>query len=142
MDIKIIQHSSEAYRQMIQLRMEVLLNPIGVPSSFINQPMEKEDVLIGAFKKEILIGCCVLSKISKDIIQLRQMAVNNQYQQKGIGGAIILYAEAWARENGFKTMVLHARNLVISFYAKRGYTITGDGFTEVNIPHHKMEKRL
>ncbi|HVG42533.1 MAG TPA: GNAT family N-acetyltransferase [Chitinophagaceae bacterium] len=142
MVIKIIEHNSEAYRQMIDLRIKVLLNPIGVPSSFINQPMEKEDVLIGAFENTILIGCCVLSKKSNDTIQLRQMAVETSYQRKGVGAAIVLFAEKWAKENGFETMLLHARDRVINFYEKYGYQITGDGFTEVNIPHHKMKKVL
>ena len=37
---------------------------------------------------------------------------------------------------------MHARMTAVGFYAKLGYTRVGDGFTEVGIPHVKMEKRL
>lgn len=140
--MKIIEHGSKEYKAMIQLRINVLLNPIGVPASFINQPREKDDFLIGAFEGDEMIGCCVLSKRETDLLQLRQMAVQQASQGKGLGRLIIDFAENVAKENGFKKMVLHARDVVIPFYLKNGYTISGDGFTEVGVPHHVMIKEL
>jgi predicted GNAT family N-acyltransferase len=75
-------------------------------------------------------------------IQLRQMAVDINMQGTGIGGAIVDFAEKTAKEKGFKILMMHARDVVISFYEKCGYHIADDGFTEVGIPHHKMEKHL
>jgi predicted GNAT family N-acyltransferase len=37
---------------------------------------------------------------------------------------------------------MHARDTAIGFYEKLGYKVKGDGFIEVNVPHHVMEKEL
>ncbi len=142
MHIELIKHNTSSYEAMIHLRITVLLNPIGVPASFINKEKEAADVLIGAFEKEELVGCCVLTKINEQTVQLRQMAVDIAAQGTGIGGAIVDFAEKTAKEKGFKILMMHARDVVITFYEKCGYHIAGGGFTEVGIPHHKMEKQL
>ena len=142
MIVRIIEHSSKDYHKMIELRLQVLLQPIGVPASYINLEKEKEDMLIGAFDEEKMIGCCVLTPKSDDIIQLRQMAVAEDRQGKRVGNAIITFAESMAKEKGYKVLVMHARNPVIEFYEKCGYKITGEEFYEVGIAHHKMQKEL
>lgn len=140
--ITIIQHGSEAYVQMLHLRTIVLLQPIGIDPAFIKPEQEQNDVLIGAFEKEHVIGCCVLTPRSTTTIKLRQMAVALAWQGKSIGAAIVQFAEQWTRENGYQTLMLHARSTVVEFYHKSGYTVTGEMFEEVGIPHYRMEKQL
>ncbi len=142
MDVRIIEHNSEEYQQMINLRLHVLLKPIGIPETYINWQKEKEDILIGTFESGEIIGCCVLSRVDKDVLQLRQMAVSQALQGKGIGAAIVSFAEEVAKENGYRTLMMHARDSVLSFYEKCGYMIDGKQFFEVNIPHHTMKKNL
>lgn len=137
-----IQHGSDAYRQMIQLRNEVLLQPIGIDAAYIKPELEKKDLLLGAFEESHLIGCCVLTPKDNHTVQLRQMAVQKSMQGKGVGVAILSYAEATAKSVGFQTLVLHARSNVVSFYQKSGYVVTGHPFEEVGIEHYKMEKTL
>lgn len=140
--LTLIQHDAEAYAQMLQLRITVLLQPIGIDSSFIKPEQEKNDLLIGAFFNKELIGCCVLTPRTNDQIQLRQMAVATAWQGNGIGAAIVQFAEQTAHEHGYKTLMLHARSPVVDFYKKSGYTIAGERFEEVGIPHYRMEKQL
>ncbi|MBD0277817.1 MAG: GNAT family N-acetyltransferase [Flavisolibacter sp.] len=142
MDVRIIRHDSVDYKKMIALRLQVLLQPIGVPASYINQEKEKQDILIGAFEDDTIVGCCILTPKSKSVIQLRQMAVHAELQNKGIGRKIIAFAENTSRETGFDILIMHARNPVIEFYKKCGYTIAGEEFFEVGIAHHKMQKQL
>ena len=142
MDIRLIDIDSSEYEAMKQLRLDVLLNPIGVPASYINPQKEKTDLLVGAYENEVLIGCCVLTPLDNELIQLRQMAVQPHLQGKGIGAAIVTFAEQIARGKGFMRLMMHARDVVIPFYEKSGYTIAGEQFTEVGIDHHRMEKRL
>jgi N-acetylglutamate synthase-like GNAT family acetyltransferase len=142
MEIKLIEYNSIDYDKMISLRINVLLAPIGVPSSFIHRANEVNDLLVGAFQEADLIGCCVLTKVNDTTIQLRQMAVDTLTQGTGVGAAIIEYAEAVAKDKGYSKLLLNARDTVIPFYEKCGYHITGDGFTEVNIPHHTMVKDI
>ena len=142
MQIKLIQTGTKAYQEMTDLRMRVLLEPIGIPPSYINPKKEAEDLLIGAFENDKLIGCCILTKVDKDCVQLRQMAVDTLVQKTGTGAAILLFAENLAKEKGYRTLMMHARDAVLNFYKKCGYQISGEQFFEVGIGHHKMEKKL
>ena len=142
MEIKLIQHGSNDYGQMINLRITQLLEPIGVPASYIEKEKEKNDFLIGAFENKEMIGCCVLTPRRNGVIQLRQMAVRIDFRGKKAGAAIIEFAEQVARENNFSILMMHARDPVIEFYKKCGYEIGGKQFFEVGIGHHKMVKQL
>ncbi len=142
MNIKIIKHRSKEYEQMIQLRMEVLRKPLGLQFSDEDLEKEKADILVGVFDEQELIGCCVLTKKDTATLQLRQMAVANSRQQHGIGTAILNAAELIAKEKGYKTLMMHARDVAVGFYKKCSYITVGDVFTEVGIPHYKMTKDL
>jgi len=142
MELRIIETGTPDYDKMIDLRMHVLLNPIGIPRSYINPQKEREDVLVGAFDGEKIIGCCILTPLDQSTVQLRQMAVDNIFQKRGIGAAIVAFSEEFSRNRGFQKLVMHARDSVIDFYKKCGYSISGQQFFEVGIAHHKMEKAL
>jgi predicted GNAT family N-acyltransferase len=142
MQFEIINTGTREYDQMIKLRMDVLLNPIGIPVSYINEEKEKEDILLGAYREAELIGCCILTPQSNQQVQLRQMAVQRNFQNTGVGRMIVSQAETIALRKGFRLLFMHARDNVIPFYQKCGYTIVGDVFYEVGIAHHNMEKQL
>ena len=142
MEIKTIQFNSEAYGQMVNLRITQLLQPIGVPASYIEKEKEQHDIFIGAFENNEMIGCCVLTPKDAATIQLRQMVVHCNFRGNHVGAAIVAFAERIGRERNFSRMMLHARNPVISFYKKCGYDITGEPFFEVGMGHHKMQKQL
>jgi predicted GNAT family N-acyltransferase len=127
---------------MLQLRTEVLLQPIGIDPSFIKPQQEREDVLLGTFEETRLIGCCVLTRKDAHTVQLRQMAVATGVQRERIGTTLLSYAEQVAKAAHFQTLMLHARGNVVPFYQKSGYTITGEPFDEVGIQHYRMEKLL
>lgn len=142
MQTRIIQTGTSEYKDMIDLRMEVLLDPIGIPRSYIDPKKEEKDLLLGAFENEKLIGCCILTHRDADIVQLRQMAVDHSQQKKGIGAALVKFAEEVAKERGYRTLMMHARDTVIRFYERCGYQTDGEQFFEVGIGHHKMKKHL
>lgn len=142
MALKQIDFESKEYRQMVQLRLEILRKPLGLSFSTEELAKEQEDVLIAAFDEDKILGCCVLTKIDDRCIRLRQMAVEKNLQGKGIGESILSFAENLARDKGYKTLVMHARDTAIGFYERYGYAIKGDQFEEVTTPHHVMEKQL
>ncbi len=142
MTLRTIIHLSDDYRQMVALRTRVLLLPSGIPASYIVPEAEATDIHIGAFEEGVLLGCCVLTRRGAGQVQLRQMAVDGQLQGKGIGAAIIAYAEQKARDEGFQLLYLHARKPVVLFYEKGGYTIVGPEFLEAGLQHYRMEKTL
>lgn len=142
MALKIIDHGSSEYQQMVKLRDIILRKPLGL--SFTSEDLEKEkdNMLIGAFDDERMLGCCMLVEEQPDIVRLRQMAVLNDLQGKGIGRALMNFAENLARDRGYKIIRMHARDNAVGFYEKVGYRIKGDKFIEITIPHYVMEKDL
>ena len=139
---KIIQTGTKYYQEMIALRMEVLLNPIGISVTYIDQEKEKEDLLLCIEEDSQISGCCILTKKQPDVVQLRQMAIKKEKQGLGYGRHLLAFAEEVARSNGFEIIMMHARDAVIPFYEKCDYLITGEGFEEVGIGHHTMQKKL
>ncbi|HRG82881.1 MAG TPA: GNAT family N-acetyltransferase [Chitinophagaceae bacterium] len=142
MALKIIDHGSPEYQQMIKLREEILRKPLGLGFDQDELDTEKENMLIGAFEEEQMLGCCMLVEENRETVRLRQMAVLNDLQGKGIGRALMSFAENIARDRGYKTLSMHARKNAIGFYEKMGYRVAGEEFTEVTIPHYVMEKDL
>ena len=142
MALKQIDHGTKEYQQMVNLRNEILRKPLGLSFTHEELAKEKEDILIGAFDEDEMLACCMLTQADNKCLRLRQMAVQNNLQGKGIGASMMNFAEILARDKGYKKLIMHARETVVGFYEKLGYKVVGDKFTEVTIPHFVMEKKL
>ena len=142
MALKIIDHGSKEYKQMIKLRDDILRKPLGLGFDQAEIESETNNMLIGAFEDEDMLGCCMLVEEKPGTVRLRQMAVLNDLQGKGIGRALMNFAENIARDRGYKILSMHARKNSIGFYEKMGYKVCGDEFIEITIPHYVMEKKL
>jgi ribosomal protein S18 acetylase RimI-like enzyme len=142
MALKLIDYGSPEYLQMVQLRTDILRKPLGLTLLPEELEKEKEDILIAAFEEEKMLGCCMLIKTDPQTVRLRQMAVLNNLQGKGVGRALMQFAENIARDRGFRRIMMHARKTAIGFYEKLGYEVSGTDFLEVTLPHVIMEKQL
>jgi ribosomal protein S18 acetylase RimI-like enzyme len=142
MALKIIDHGSIEYQQMVKLRDTILRKPLGLSFTAEDLEKEKDNILIAAFEEDRMLGCCMLVEEQPGVIRLRQMAVLNALQGKGIGRALMNFAENIARDRGYKKVRMHARSNAVGFYEKVGYKVKGDQFIEITIPHYVMEKDL
>ncbi len=142
MPLKIIDYGSKEYKQMVDLRTQILRKPLGLNFSEEDLQKEKDNLLIAAYEDDEMLGCCMLIQIAPDTVQLRQMAVKAGLQGKGIGRVLMQFAENIARDRGNRRIFMHARKSAAGFYEKLGYKIAGKEFTELNIPHYNMEKQL
>ena len=142
MALKQIDHGSKEYKLMVKLRDEILRKPLGLAFTPEDLEKEKNDLLIGAFDEDQILGCCLLTKTDPETVRLRQMAVVNNQQGKGVGYSILMFAENLARDKGYRRINMHARDTAVGFYERCGYTIVGEPFEEVTIPHREMEKYL
>jgi len=127
---------------MVKLRLDMLRKPLGLNFDKEELEKEKDDILMGAFEDDRILGCCLLTRIDEKSIRLRQMAVPNNLQGRGIGRALMIFAENIARDMGYKSLIMHARTTAVGFYEKLGYSTDGNEFEEVTIPHYVMEKAL
>lgn len=143
MGLKQIDHGTKDYREMVRLRRQILRHPLGLDFTDEELAAEKDEILMASFEDDEMLGCCMLTKTADPgTLRLRQMAVPKNLQGKGIGAALLLFAENIARDKGYKKITMHARDTAIGFYERSGYHVTGDVFQELGIPHHIMEKSL
>jgi predicted GNAT family N-acyltransferase len=142
MALRMIDHGTKEYQQMVNLRNEILRKPLGLSFDKEELDKEKDDILMGAFEDDRLLGCCLLTRMDAFTVRLRQMAVPNNMQGKGVGRALMIFAENIARDLGYRKLCMHARQTAVGFYQKLGYSITGEPFEEVTISHYIMEKAL
>ena len=97
---------------------------------------------MAAYEDDQMLGCCMLVEEDPQTVRLRQMAVVDDVQGKGIGRALMQFAENLARGRGYKRITMHARKNAVGFYEKMGYKKFGEEFMEITIPHVVMEKEL
>ncbi len=142
MALKLIDYGSPEYHQMVQLRNDILRKPLGLSFQMDELEKEKDDILIGAFEEDKMLGCCMLINTEPGTVRLRQMAVHKNLQGKGVGRALMQFAENIARDRGFRKITMHARKSATGFYEKLGYVVSGEEYEEVTLPHVVMEKQL
>ena len=128
MALKQIDFGTTEYRQMLALRYEILRKPLGLDFTPEELKQEENDILIAAFEEEKMLGCCFLTAIDSHGVKLRQLAVQNNLQGKGIGASLMNFAENIARDRGFRTIQLNARKVALEFFEKQGYKVEGDEF--------------
>lgn len=142
MGLKQIDHGTKEYQQLLDLRYAILREPLGLGYKEEELQKEKNYIHIAAFEEDELLGGCMLIDVGNNTLQLRQMAVKDNLQRKGIGASIICFAENLSKDKGYKKIMMHARDSAIGFYEKFGYVSKGEPFIKVNVPHHIMEKIL
>ncbi len=137
-----ISSSSDKYRQVWELREEVLRKPLGL--SLRNEDLSRDhtDVIFIAEEGQKVIATLMMHHIDERQIQLRAMAVSPEYQGKGVGSMLVKGAEKFSAEKGYVKIILHARKVAVDFYKSLGYKVVSDEFTEVGIPHYMMEKSI
>lgn len=136
------QYGYEIYRESNKFRSRILLENLGRTEPASDYDFPEKDIYLGAFLGERLIGTLILTPLDEKNIQMRQLAVDENFRKQGIGRSLVEKSEAIAKERGFCNMVLHSRESAIAFYLNLGYQRIGERFFEIEIPHWKMEKIL
>lgn len=131
-----------AYDESVRLRDDILRKPLNMVFYAEDLAKEYNQTHIGYYENGVLLGCMVLQDYGNGQAKMRQVAVAESQQGRGIGKKMVAFFETYARDKGFTKVVLHAREVACSFYDKLDYTRVGERFDEVSVPHFKMEKNL
>lgn len=101
----------------------------------------------GYFEAEKLAGVASLFETTTPLLpkqnqfQLRGMAVLQEYQKRGIGEALVKFAENDAILRNGKMIWFNAREIAVPFYQKLGYKIIGEPFDIGDIGKHYVMYR-
>ena len=139
---KSFNNTSPLYEKSLILRNRVLIEAVGRHENCRDFDFPDKDIYISAYDGDTLIGKAIITPLNKDTVQMRQMAVDESYQGKGIGRAIVLEFEHVVMELGYTTIILHARETALPFYEKLGYERCSDVFYEIELAHYEMRKNL
>ncbi len=140
--IKIATHGSDLYDQTVILRDRILRKPLNMVFTEEQLAAEKDQIHIACFEGDELVGCMILVPTEDHSMKMRQVAVDNEKQSKGVGRFMSEFIETYAQARGVKRIYCNARDTAVPFYHKMGYQSFGEPFIEVGIPHTKMEKLL
>lgn len=140
--IYIIAKEHELYQQVLDLRQRILRAPLGLNIYDDDLESEKEQIIFIYEEDKTVKGCVLLQHYDTETFKLRQMAVDDTVQGKGIGSELVNAADVYAVQLGKHKIILHARETAIPFYQKLGYEIIDEPLIEVGLPHRKMEKLL
>ena len=142
LEIRELNYFSPDYNSSLELRDQVLRKPLGLSLFDDNLENEKNDIHIGAFVNQRIVGILILTRQNSMEIKMRQVAVDEAFRNKKIGSQIVFFAEEYSINKGYSTLLLNARKSAVGFYEKLGYEKISEEFLEINIPHYKMRKSL
>jgi predicted GNAT family N-acyltransferase len=140
--IKEFGFDSDEYKNELELRDKVLRKPLGMNLYDENLEADKNDIHIGAFINNRIVGVLILTRLNSTELKMRQVAVDEDFRAMKIGTEMVRFAEEYSKKMGYSTMLLNARKTAVAFYEKLGYTKVSGEFLEINIPHYKMSKSL
>lgn len=131
--IRSYEHGSDDDKKGYILRNKILSHSTGVDDRalrfvFGSHDSEADQTKLGAFIGDSMVGTLCLAPMENGTVRIKQFAVTDKLQGKGIGKKLLAYAHATAKELGYKRIELSARQNVIGFYAKAGYTAVGELF--------------
>ena len=89
----------------------------------------------------MLVGVASVYEHSRSV-RLRKFAVDENYQGKGIGSALLVHAINQAKVNKASMFWCDAREDAIEFYKRFGLKVNGSKFYKSGIPYFKMGVNL
>jgi hypothetical protein len=125
-----------------ELRSRVLRQPLGLKLSEQDLQGEDEQTHLVAMDGTGRVVGCVLVAFTEKGAKIRQLAIEEGHRGRGIGSKLMKGAEQIVRDRNLGAVTLHARKTARRFFEKLGYAAVSDVFTEVTLPHVKMEKIL
>ena len=134
-----IQCDTPDHATMLDLRARILRRPIGLTITPEEIAHDKGDYLLGGFDGDRIVACLILQKCDGGWVKMRQVAVDEDFQGRGIGAQMLAAADAVLRGWGGVRLYCHARETARAFYLRNGWSVTGDSFDENGIPHCRME---
>lgn len=133
-----LEWGSKLQIQSIGLRFDILRRPLNLLFTPTELQEESSQWHVGMVAGDRVVAVLLLKIMDGNIAKMRQVAVAETYQGKGIGKEMVRFSEDLCRRHKIGRIELHARKTAVPFYRALGYHTEGTEFEEVGIPHVKM----
>ena len=135
--------TEEEFEQYYDLRWRILRQPWNQPHGSEKDEKEDESIHIIVVRNDKVIGCGRGHFNFPTEAQIRYMAVDEEFQGKGVGNKILIALERRLTKKGAKIFILNARENAVKFYQKHDYKIIGKGNILFGvIKHFQMRKEI
>jgi predicted GNAT family N-acyltransferase len=152
-EVREVSYGSEEYKTTLALRHQILREPLGLNLWHENLSVEIDQRHFTLWQqgasldgrsdnKAELLACVVIVPKRRGWVKLRQMAVNNRFQRRGLGQRLIAAVEDRLINEGVEHIELSARASAVAFYQASHYACEGPAYVEVGLPHQRMIKML
>ncbi len=144
MKIDILQPKNQIdIERYYDLRWRILREPWNQPRGSEKDPLEKESTHLMACINNKIVAVGRIHFNSNIEAQVRYMAVEIEFQKKGIGTLLLKELEKIAKKKGAHYIILNGRSGALEFYQKNGYIIQSKAHTIFgSIEHWRMKKNL
>jgi len=110
-----------------QLLWEVLWRPLGFPRNIRDSfKLEGESIEIVAKAGGKLVGGLVACRISPSEVEIRHIAVQAEYRERGLGRRLAAHLISMVTAQGCRRIRTIARNTSAGFFRKQGFTASAD----------------
>ena len=127
MKIKLVKpRSKKEFKKYFSFRWKMLRQPLNQPLGTEKDSLENDSYHIMLVNDDLaLLGVGRIHIIGNQdeflIAQVRYMAIDSLYQNKGLGTLILNHLESYAIQNKVCKIILNARENAVDFYIKNGY---------------------
>jgi len=130
------------HERELDLRFRVLREPLGFERGseiYTDEAACRHLIAVSAGE---VIGCVLFHPAGRGSGRMLQLAVDPRRRLSGIGRELVFRLEGELADDGYRDVMLHAREEVVEFYQKLGYRCEGTAFIEIGIPHVIMRKPI
>jgi len=141
--VHIFDTNHSLYAKALALRYIVLRQPLGLAFTPLELKKDETDTHLALVDERGEVQACLtLTFDAPTSVKVRQVAVCEAEQGKGLGRKLSEAAEQYASQRGVELLHCNARKAAVPFYERLGFCTVGEEFEEVGIPHFRMEKTI
>jgi len=123
---------------IINLRYDILRKPWNQAKETSTDGMEENAINVFIEENGKVIACGRLQDNGGGVGQIRYMAVDANYQGKGLGKLIVTKLEEEALKINLQIIELQARENAVEFYKSQGYCVKETSFKLWDIIQHYL----
>jgi len=140
MKITEVTFGTKEYQSLLDFRYINLRKPLNLEWSSEDLDNEQNQIHCALFINNQIHGSCLIKSENNKIVRIRQMAISKEFQQKGYGKKLLVFAESLVFKKKFSKIIITARLSALEFYLKSGYKVIGEKFIDVTVESIKMFK--
>lgn len=141
---EVLFHSLE-YEELLKLRKKLIYRPWTIEFTADDRYRDSGTTLFGLYKDDTIIGSVLIRKIDNNMCEIKDLAIDYPYQNKGLGKGLLTFAEQEIASNGYETIQINSRASLKPFFKAQGYErvdVNPDKLDPLIIKYQKSTEKI